>query len=225
MRRETHAARFDEIMDIRIVLADDHPVVLRGLEALLRQQPGFDVVGKCSDADRVVEMVLQKRPDVVLLDLHMPKKNGLAILRELHACCPEVRVVLLTTGITEEETIEAMRHGVRGILLKEMSLRLVVECIRKVHLGAQWYEKSSISRVVDRMLRREEAWTHVQEVLTRRETEIMRLLAQSLTNEQIAEKLFITRGTVKLHAHAIYKKLRLNGRTDLTNFARDKGLV
>lgn len=212
-------------MNIRVLVADDHPLVLSGLQLVLRSEPGFDLVGECSDGATVTAAVVDKKPDVLLLDLHMPKKNGFEIIRELNARAPETKVVLLTGSITEEEVMESLRLGVRGILLKEMAPRLLLECIRKVSSGAQWLEKASIGRVVEKMLKREEATQEVGTILTRREHEILQLIVRNLTNEEIAKRLFIAPGTVKIHVHSVYKKLGVSGRAELTRYAREKGLI
>ena len=210
---------------IRVLIVDDHPVILSGLEAVLHQQPGFDLVGKCSDPETVLSSVLRSQPDVVLLDLHMPKKDGLAVLRELNEKAPGTRVVLLTGEVSEDEVMEALRLGVRGILLKEMASSLLLECVRKVHSGSQWLEKASIGRVIEKMLKREEANQQCDSILTRREQEILHLVVKKMSNEEIGEKLFIAPGTVKVHVHAIYKKLEVSGRVDLLRWAREKGLT
>ena len=212
-------------MSIRVMVADDHPVVLSGLESVLRQEAGFDLVGKCGDGASVVPAVLARHPDVLLLDLHLPDKSGLAVVRELNEHVTAVRVVLLSGVVTEDEVVEALRLGVKGILLKEMAPRLLLECIRKVHAGGQWLEKASIGRVLDKMLKREDAAQRLSAILTRRQTEIMLLVTQNLTNEEIASRLFIAPGTVKLHVHMIYKKLGVTGRTELARFARENGLT
>jgi len=212
-------------MTIRVLIADDHPVVLSGLEMVLRQESGFDLVAKCSDGDTVTAAIVQKRPDVALIDLHMPRKDALEIMRELNAMSNETRVVLLTGSVTEDEVLEALRLGVRGILLKEMAPRLLLECIRKVHSGGQWLEKTSIGRVIEKMLKREEASQRYGTMLTKRELEVLRLVAENLTNDEIAERLFIAAGTVKIHIHSIFKKIGVSGRAELIRFAKDKGLV
>ncbi len=210
-------------MSIRVLIADDHPVVLSGLEAVLHLEPGFELVGKCSDSNTILAAVLKTRPDVVLLDLNMPGKDGLAVLRELHTHAQETRVVLLTGEVTEEQVIEALRLGIRGILLKEMAPRLLLECIRKVHGGGQWLEKESIGRVIEKMLKREEATQHFDSILTRREQEILHLVVKKMTNQEIGTSLFIAPGTVKVHIHSIYKKLAVSGRVELLRWAREKG--
>jgi DNA-binding NarL/FixJ family response regulator len=212
-------------LTIRLVIADDHPIVLGGLETLLQTSPGFEVVARCDDSRTVVRAVMAQKPDVVLLDLRMPNRSGLEIMAELNERAPGTRVVLLTGAITEDELMEAMRLGVRGILLKDMAPRLLLECVRKVHNGEQWLEKASTGRAIAKMLKRETGLKQVTGMLTRRELELMRLVLLDLSNKEIADKLYITPGTVKIHLHSVYTKLGVNGRVELKHFAREKGLL
>ena len=212
-------------MTIRIVIADDHPIVLSGLEQLFRSEHDIEVVATCTDGTEVMKAVGGLKPDVLLLDLHMPRKSGLEVLRELNDDASAVRVVLLTGQLSEDEVIEALRLNVRGVLLKEMAPRLLVECVRKVHAGGQWLEKASIGRAIEKMLKREEAVQQVSAVLTRRELELLKLAAGDLTTREIASQLFIAEGTVKIHLHSIYGKLGINNRVELKRLAREKGLV
>ena len=212
-------------MTIRIVIADDHPIVLSGLEQLFRSERDIEVVATATDGTEVLKAVVRQKPDVLLLDLHMPRKTGLDVLRELNDAASSVRVVLLTGQLSEDEVIEALRLNVRGVLLKEMAPRLLVECVRKVHAGGQWLEKASIGRAIEKMLKREEAVQQVSALLTRRELELLKLAAGELTTKEIAAHLFIAEGTVKIHLHSIYGKLGINNRVELKRLAREKGLV
>jgi DNA-binding NarL/FixJ family response regulator len=210
---------------IRVAIADDHPVVLSGLEALLQGSDEFEIVATCGDGTDVVESVLKQKPDVLLLDIRMPGKDGFGVLKDLAECRSQTRVVLITGALTEDEAIEALRLGARGILLKQMAPRLLLECVRKVHAGEQWLEKASIGRAIEKMLRREDAAQKLASKLTKRELELMRSIAQNLTNREISERLFISPGTVKMHLNSIYRKLGINGRVELTRFARESGLA
>ena len=129
-------------MPIRLLLADDHPIVLDGLEQLFRLEEDFQVLGRCLRGEPVVPELLRLQPDILVLDMRMPKHNGLAVLRELKGKSHSTRVVILAATLTEDEMLEAIRLGVRGVVLKEMAPRLLVECIRKVHGGGQWLEKT-----------------------------------------------------------------------------------
>lgn len=212
-------------MPIRIVLADDHTMVLQGLELLLRQEPDFQVLACCRDGDETLRAVRQYRPDILILDLVMPGKDGLAVLRELHHEELPTRVVLLTAAIDEDNVLEALRLGVGGVVLKEMAVPLLIQCVRKVHAGDQWLEKRSISRALDKMLRREAGAREMAKVLTPREIEVIRLVANGMRNREIAQKLAISEGTVKIHLHRSYEKLHVDNRLELLRYAQAKGLV
>ena len=196
-----------------------------GLESLLQREPDFVVLARCKDGREALQAVRQHQPDVVLLDLHMPVMDGLAVLREMKKEQLATRVVLLTAVVDEEEALEAIRLWVSGVLLKEMSFQLLVQCVRKVHAGGQWLEKRSFGRAIETMLRREAGARQMAEVLTPRETEVMRLVARGLRNKEIAGTLNVSEGTIKVHLHHIYEKLQVDGRLELILFARDNGLV
>jgi len=215
----------DQQMAISLVLADDHPIVLDGLENLFRQEADFTVVGRCVNGEEALRAVREYRPDVLILDIRMFKMDGLAVLREMKKEGLSTRVVLLTAALDEDEVVEAIRLGVSGVVLKEMAPQMLVQCVRKVHAGEQWLERQSFGRAMERMLRREAGAREIAGILTPREIEIVRMAATGLRNKQIAEKLFISEGTAKIHLHNIYEKLGLSDRLELARYARDKGLV
>jgi DNA-binding NarL/FixJ family response regulator len=212
-------------MPIRIVIADDHPLILQGLEVLLRQEPDFEVLASCRDGEETLRTVCLYRPDILVLDILMPVKDGLVVLRELRREELPTRVVLLTAALNEDNVLEALHLGVAGVVLKEMAALLLIQCLRKVYAGDQWLEKRSISRVLDKMLRREAGSQEVAKVLTPREIEVVRLVTEGLRNKEIAAKLAISEGTVKIHLHKIYEKLRIESRLELFRYAQAKGLV
>ena len=212
-------------MPIGLVLADDHPIVLDGLEHLFRLEQDFKVLARCRDSDDTLQAVRKHRPDVLVLDIRMPGKGGLEVLRQVKKERLPTRVVLLTAALDDDDALEAIRLRVSGVVLKEMAPRLLVQCIRKVHAGGQWLEKRSFGRVMETMLRRESGARQMAEVLTPREIEIVRLVASGLRNKVIAGKLHISEGTIKVHLHHIYEKLQVDGRLELTLYAKDNGLV
>lgn len=212
-------------MAIGLVLADDHPVVLDGLESLFRVERDFRVLARCRDGDDTLRAVRQHRPDVLILDLRMPGKDGLAVLRELRSEGLATRTVILTAALDEDEVLEALRLGVRGVVLKEMAPELLVRCIRKVHAGGEWLEKRSIGRALEKMLGREVAANQLRGTLTARELDVVRLVATGLRNREIAERLGVSEGTIKIHLHNVYEKLQVDGRLELALLARKKGLV
>ncbi|MGH9459334.1 MAG: response regulator [Thermoanaerobaculia bacterium] len=213
-------------MAIRIVIADDHPIVLDGLEQLFRLEDAFEIVARCTTGQEALDAVRAHAPDILILDLRMPQRSGLAVLRELQGEKNlATRVVVLTAALDEDEVLEAIRLGVRGVVLKEMAPRLLVQCVRKVHEGGQWLEKESIGKALDKMLRTGGSSVAGAGALTPREVEVVRLVAEGLRNKEIAERLLISEGTVKIHLHSIYEKLQIGGRVELSVYARDRGIV
>ena len=212
-------------MAITVLLADDHPLVLDGLAALFRQENDIEVVGRCRDGDETLAAVRSLKPDVVLLDIRMPGRDGMSVLKEIKEQGLPTKPILLTASLREDQLLEATRFGARGVLLKEMAPRLVVDCVRKVHAGGSWLEQRTATSLLERLARNEETLNEVSVLLTPRELEIVRMVATGLRNKQIAERLFIAEGTVKVHLHNIYEKLELEGRLDLVLFAHDKGLA
>ena len=212
-------------MPVRLILADDHPIVLDGLEQMFRAQTDFTVVARCQDGTETLRAVRQHRPDVLLLDIRMPAPDGLQVVRQLQGEGLPTRIVLLTAELEDDTVLEAVRLGVQGVVLKEMAPQMLMECVRKVAAGEQWIERRSLTRALDKMLRRESGLREASSVLTRRELEIVRLATQELRNQAIADTLHISEGTVKVHLHNIYEKLGLDGRVALTQYARAKGLL
>ncbi|MGH8567030.1 MAG: response regulator [Gammaproteobacteria bacterium] len=203
---------------ITLVLADDHPLILAGLKQLLAQEPDFRVLAECATGEEAVNAVRQHRPAVLVLDLRLSGKDGLSVLRELREedGLP-TRVVVLTAALDEGQLVEALHLGARGVVLKEMAPRFLLQCLRKVHAGGQWYEMRSLGRLTGLAGR--------AEALTRREMEIVRRVAQGLNNRAIAESLAIGEGTVKVHLHRIYEKLKVRNRVEVLLHAREKGWV
>ena len=212
-------------MTIRLVLADDHPLILDGLEQLFHLTGDFEVLERCVSGDEALRAVERHRPDVLVLDIRMPGMGGLDVARELRSRGLPTQVVILTAALDENELMGAIRLGVAGVVLKEMAPRLLVQCVRKVHAGEQWVENRSMREALERMLRRESGAQEAAGMLTPREIELVRMVAQGGRNREIAEKLNITEGTVKAHLHNVYKKLKLETRVDVRRYAEEKGLI
>jgi DNA-binding NarL/FixJ family response regulator len=210
---------------IRLILADDHPIVLDGLVQLFRVEPDFQVVARCRDGEEALREVRAHRPDVLVLDVRMPRLDGLEVLRTVRREELATRVVLLTAAVEEEQLVEALRLGVGGVVLKEMAPHLLLEAVREVHGGGSWLDKGSVSRIVTKLLHQDEGRKEVAQLLTPRELEIVRMVARGLRNRAIAEQLLISEGTVKIHLHNIYQKLAVDGRLELAVYAQAKGLV
>jgi DNA-binding NarL/FixJ family response regulator len=212
-------------MPIRLLLADDHPIVLDGLEQLFRLEQDVEIVARCRDGEETLRALQVHRPDVVVLDIRMPRGDGLDVLRGIEAGGLLTRVVLLTAALEEDQLIEALRLGVGGVVLKEMAPQLLIEAVREVHAGRRWLDKGAMERALGKLLEREESRREVAETLTPRELEIVRRVARGQRNRAIAEQLFISEGTVKIHLHNIYQKIEVDGRFALAVYAQRKGLV
>lgn len=212
-------------MPIKIILADNHPFILDGVEHLFRSVKDFKVVARCLDGEETLRAVRRHKPDILILDFKLPGKDGFAVLRELKKEKLPTRVVILTAGLEDDQLAEAVRLGVRGLVLKEMAPKLLVQCIRQVHAGELWLEKRSVSNALEKLLQREAGQREAAQRLTPREIEIVKQVAAGLRNTEIAKRLFISEGTVKMHLHNIYQKLGVDSRTKLTRYAQEKGFV
>jgi DNA-binding NarL/FixJ family response regulator len=210
-------------MSVRLILVDDHPIVLGGLQQLLQRQPDFAVLAACPDADTAMQAIQLELPDVLVLDLRMPGTNGLQFLRRLSDAGITCRTVLLTAAIEDAEVTEAVRLGVAGLVMKDSTPDTLIDCVRRVHAGGQWLDHEIVNRAFKSTLERESA--ERDSTLTPREIEIVRMVAEGLRNRAIAERLSISEGTVKVHLHNIYEKLGVDGRLELTLCAQQKKLI
>ena len=210
---------------IRLVLADDHPIFLDGLERFFGTELGWEVGVRATSADGALRALDEFRPDVLVLDLAMPGHDGVWVMEQAAARKLPARIVLLTAHVDEQKLIDAVRLNVAGVVLKEMAPRLLVECVRKVHAGEKWLERHSVARAMDRMAKRENELQRLARLLTPRELEIVRLAAEGLRNREIADRLTITEGTVKIHLHHIYEKLGVTGRPQLILYATREGII
>jgi DNA-binding NarL/FixJ family response regulator len=212
-------------MRIRVVLVDDHPIVLQGLQQLFSRQPDFSVVQACADAETALQAVRAHRPDVLILDLRMPGRSGLDLLRAMNDEQLDCYSVLLTATIQDDEVVEAIRLGVTGLVLKESSPETLLKCVRRVNRGERWIDQETVERAFRTVVGREAAEREIAKTLTPREIEIVKMMAEGLRNRAIGDRLGISEGTVKVHLHNIYEKLGLDGRLELVLYAKQKGVV
>jgi DNA-binding NarL/FixJ family response regulator len=212
-------------MAIRLVLADDHPLILSGLTTLFQFEPDLEVLASCADGARALEEVRLRRPDVAVLDIRMPGVSGINVARKIIEEKLPTRVVLLTAALEDQELLDVVLLGIQGVVLKEMAPQFLVQCIRKVHSGEQWLERRSAKNALDKLLKREAGAKEVATLLTAREIELVKMVAVGLRNKEIAQRLFITEGTVKVHLHNIYQKVDVEGRMGLLRYAQEKGLA
>lgn len=210
---------------IRILIADDHPLFRDGLRRLLQSEPGFEVVGEASDGDELLALVRKAKPDILLLDLSMPRRDGMAVLRELAAAKIPVRTLLLTAAIDQTQIVQALRLGAYGVILKESTTQRLFDSIRCVMAGQYWVGRESVSDLVKALrsaggpadggngLRPRDFG------LTPREMEIVTLVVAGYSNPDIAQRCSISEQTVKHHVSNIFDKLGVSNRLELALFA------
>jgi DNA-binding NarL/FixJ family response regulator len=208
-------------MPIRLVMVDDHPLVLGGLEQLFRGEHDFEVLATCSTAAEGWQALAVHQPDVLLLDLKLPDGDGLSLLRRLDPTKPPA-VVVLTAVHDENVLLDAARLGARGVVLKAMAPRVLERCVRAIHEGRTWLTVDGVN-LAERLARRRDIEAELACVLTPRELEIVRLVDLHLDNDEIANRLAISVGTVKIHLHHVFDKLDLRGRHELQQLLREKG--
>lgn len=212
-------------MAIKVVAADPHPLSLLGLAQLLKSEPDIDLVACCTTAAQTMQEVAQLEPDLLVIDINLPDRNGLELINELKNSTLDIKIVVLTSAMDENQTIDALRFGVKGVVLKDMPSHLLLQCLQKVAAGGLWMEKESIGQAFEKMLHREAGMRRLATILTARETEVMRCVASGLSNQKIADQLIVSEGTIKIHVHNIYRKLGIKNRVDLTLYAQRRGLV
>jgi two-component system NarL family response regulator len=212
--RKTRKTALQE--QIRLLIADDHALILEGLAATIGRQNDMTVVAKASNGREAVELWKTHRPDVLLLDLRMPTLNGVAVIKELRDLDVSARVIVHTTYDTDEEIYQAIRAGAKGYLLKDAPLEELLDSIRKVHSGETCISPALGSKLA----------SHVSgETLTSREIDVLKLLARGRSNKEIGADLFISETTVKTHVRSIFGKLSVMSRTEAIAAANRRGLI
>lgn len=235
MTNQNVAASTDENQDaprkIKVMIADDHPIVREGLRKLLLLEDDIDVVGEACDGRDLLDKASESQPDVILLDLRMPNLDGLGALQTLQHTGSKARVIILTASEDKNEFVQAMKLGCSGIVLKQTSADLIVKSIRKVYSGEIWLDSHTTAAVMRQFASPLDggpggASGRVRErsPLSNREREIVALVAQGYKNKEMAEKMFISEQTVKNHLHNIFDKLGVSDRLELALYAIHKGL-
>ena len=201
---------------IRILIVDDHPVVLAGLTSMLGTQAGMEVVGSASSGEEALEMPQARSADVVLLDLRMPGMSGIDTLHALKRAKIKARAIILTSYETDEDIYRAVQAGALGYLLKDAPQSDMIEAIRAVHGGKRYFPRHIAARLAERMMRTD---------LTSRELEVLGMLARGLTNKEIGSALAISGNTVRNHVNSIMEKLEVSDRTEAATTAIHRGLI
>lgn len=201
---------------IRILIVDDHPVVVAGLASMLATQPGMDVVGSAASGEEALELLRAAPADLMLLDLRMPGMSGIDTLHALRRGKINVRAIILTSFETDEDIYRAVQAGAQGYLLKDARQSDMVEAIRAVHNGKRYFPRDIAARLAERMMRTD---------LTARELEVLHMLARGLTNKEIGRALDISGNTVRNHVNSIIEKLEVSDRTEAATTAILRGII
>lgn len=201
---------------IRVLIADDHPVVREGLAALINRRPDMQLVGEAGNGREAVEQFFAHHPDVTLLDQRMPDMDGVTALTTIREKCPEARIILLTTYDGSEDIYRGLRAGAKAYLLKDSSRAELLECIRTVHEGKTQLSPQVATRLATRVSRKD---------LTPREMEVLRLMTTGKSNKEIGADLNVSEGTVKVHVNHILQKLGVEGRTEAATVALKRGII
>jgi two-component system NarL family response regulator len=203
-------------LSIRILIADDHPVVREGLAAIIERQPALSVVAEASNGQEAVALYRQHRPDVTLVDLRMPELDGVAVITTIRREFPEARIIILTTYDGDEDIYRGVFAGARAYLLKDAPREDLLEAIRAVYAGQKRIPVEVATKLAERLTSSE---------LTGRELEVLRLIVAGRSNKEIGQRLSITEGTVKAHVNNILSKLGVHDRTHAATEALRRGLV
>jgi NarL family two-component system response regulator LiaR len=209
---------------IRVLIADDHAVVREGLRGLITSEPGMEVVGEAADGVEAVEKAGSLQPDVILLDLMMPRKSGLEAIGEIKGENPEARILVLTSFAEDDKVFPAIKTGALGYLLKDSSPQELLQAIREVSRGESSLHPT-IARKLIREISRPSDLPPAEEPLTAREVEVLQLVATGLSNQEIAQNLVVSERTVRNHVSNILTKLHLANRTQAALYALREGLA
>jgi len=201
---------------IRVLIADDHPLVRRGLAAIINMEDDADVVGEAGDGEEAVQMWRSLRPDVTLMDLRMPKVEGVQAIRRIHAEDGSAAIIVLTTFDHDEDIYAGLRAGAKAYLLKDVQPEELFRCIRAVHAGEAYLQPRVAAKLAQRVQ---------EETLTEREVQILALLAEGKSNRAIGQSPFTTESTVKSHLKSLFVKLDVTSRAEAIALAAKRGLI
>jgi len=209
---------------IRILIADDHELVRQGLMALLSVKSGVEVIGQAEDGEKAVELANTLKPDIILMDLLMPRKNGIEATREIKTDNPDARILIITSFAEDENVYQAIKAGALGYLLKDSSPQELMQAIRDVCEGRMSLHPNIALKLIEELNRPSDIPT-IDDPLTEREVEVLKLVAKGCSNQDIAEKLIVSERTVGAHVSNILGKLHLANRTQAALYALRKGFA
>ncbi len=209
---------------IRVLIADDHPLVRDGMRTLLSTQSDLELVGEAENGAEAVKLARELQPDIILLDLVMPRMDGLEALARIKEDNPDARILVVTSFADDEKVFPAIKGGALGYFLKEASPRMLAQAIRDVHRGELWLHPTIARKVIGELDRPAQDLPPTKKPLTQRELDVLKLIARGLTNPEIAIELGIGAGTVRFHVSNILSKLHLANRTQAALYAFQEGL-
>ncbi|UOE56569.1 response regulator transcription factor [Bacillus sp. CMF12] len=212
-------------MAIKILIADDHHVVRRGLVFFLKTQPEIEIIGEAKNGREAVEMMQTSQPDVVLMDLDMPVMNGIEATRQIKASCPEVKIMILTSFSDQDHVIPAIEAGASGYQLKDIEPDILVQAIIQLMKGENQLHPKATSHLLTHLTNKNSTEKQPLEELTKRELEVLREIAKGKSNKEIASSLYITEKTVKTHVSNLLSKLDLADRTQAALYAVRHGIA
>ena len=210
---------------IRVLIADDHAIVREGLRALIATEPGLQLVAEASDGIEAVSKVHALKPDVILLDMMMPRLDGIGAITEIKKDCPDAKILVLTSFVEDEKVFTAIKSGALGYLLKDSSPQDLLNAIRSTARGEVALHPTIASKLIRELKQPANDKPKTESPLTEREVEILQFVAQGLTNDEIAEKLVVSERTVRTHVSNILAKLELANRTQAALYALKEGLA
>lgn len=216
--------------DIRVLIADDHAIVREGLRWLLETEAGVSLIGEARDGAEAVALTEKLSPDVILMDLVMPRMDGIAAITEIHERHPDARILVLTSFAEDEKIFPAIKAGAMGYLLKDTSPQALLQAIRDVHAGVPTMHPLVARKLIEELQRPPpaqpaRATVYNVEPLTEREMDVLKLVSRGLTNEEISRKLFVSERTARTHVSNILRKLHLANRTQAALYALRKGIA
>jgi DNA-binding NarL/FixJ family response regulator len=211
--------------NIRILIADDHPIVREGLRTLLTSQKKIELVGEARDGEEAVSMALRLKPDIILMDLVMPRKDGIQAIREIKSGFPSARILILTSFAEDDRVLLAFKAGASGYVLKDSLPQELLKAIQDTYEGKPSLSSPVVTKLLQKLSDEGESEPALEEELTEREIEVLKLLAQGLSNQEIAAQLSFSEWTIRSRVSTILEKLQLSNRTQAALYAIKKGIA